>query len=232
MTACTTADHGSSTRGNALLRISRPPETTELRASAHRVGHQVVGEDARHEVGEEPRAARSAAQDVDEDEVDAREHQRVEHQPQLPEHRVEVLRAQPRARQLERERAPSPRFPDVREQRRQPDEVRLVDVMHLGEVVLAVVRVVRGGGHGVSRCYMMGGRPARVIRASVRPRSRRPCAARSAQPVPVPSRRGLQRPPGPQAGRRPQGEGRHVEDAQRQRQVAAREPDTVAGADR
>ena len=30
MMACTTEEQGSSTRGNALLRISRPPETTDF----------------------------------------------------------------------------------------------------------------------------------------------------------------------------------------------------------
>jgi hypothetical protein len=65
-------------------------------------------------VREEVLALRAApAQDVHEDVVDGRQQQRVEHQPELPEHGVEMLLAQPGARQLDRELAAAPQLAQV-----------------------------------------------------------------------------------------------------------------------
>jgi hypothetical protein len=77
-------------------------------------------------VREEVAAARAAAQDVHQQEVDERQQQRVDDQPELPEDRVEVLRAQVRARQLEGEVAPLPERAQVRADGREPHLVRLV----------------------------------------------------------------------------------------------------------
>ena len=108
----------------------------------------MVGEDAGDQVGEVAGAARAAAQDVHQHEVDARQEQRVEDQPELPEDGVEVLRPQLRARELERERAPAPDLADVRPERRQPHDVGLVDVVLRREFVLGAVMLRGGGGHG------------------------------------------------------------------------------------
>src|SRR5215216_2071018 len=152
--------------GERAVEDQPPASDDRLGAVAHRVRDEVVREDAGHEVGEEARAVGAAAQDVDEDEVDAREHQRVEHQPELPEHRVEVLRAQLRPRQLDRECSPAPRLADVRPQRRQTHEMRLVDVVLLREVVLALVGW-GGGGHVALGLH--DGRPARAGHPQERP---------------------------------------------------------------
>ncbi len=92
------------------------------------------------------------AQDVDEDEVHARQQQRVEDQPQLPEHRVEVLRPQIGARHLEQELAPPPQLAHVRAERRQTDAMRLVDVRDRRELVGPIAWFWRGrGSHGQKR---------------------------------------------------------------------------------
>ena len=79
-------------RGKAVLRIRRPPPITD-RAEPCRpsMAHEPEGEEAQHQVREEHRPRLAAADDVDEHEVDEREEQRVEDQPELPEGRVEVL---------------------------------------------------------------------------------------------------------------------------------------------
>ena len=115
---------------------------------ADRVGHEVVGEQRRHQVGEELDAAGARPQDVDQHEVHAGQQQRVEDQPELPEQRVVVLRAQVGPRQLERELAPPPQLAHVRAERRQADAVRLVDVPHGRELVGALVLLGIGDGGG------------------------------------------------------------------------------------
>ena len=85
---------------------------------------------------EELRGVPVVVQDVDEQEVDEAEEQGVEDQPQLTEGRVEVLRAQVRARELDGELAPAPQLLDVRHERRQPHAVRLVHVAPRIELLL------------------------------------------------------------------------------------------------
>ena len=152
MNAVITADSGSSARGNAELRISRPPLVTERTPTVIELWTIWNSEQPGDEVREELGVARvRGAQDVDEDEVDERHQQRVEHQPQLPEGRVEVLLAQLRARQLDRELAAPPQLADVRAQGRQPDGMRDEDVALARELVFAAVRA--GGWSGCSSAH-------------------------------------------------------------------------------
>ena len=53
MNAVITDESGSSARGNAVLRISRRPPTTDFAPVAHRVRDEVVGEQPGQQVGEE-----------------------------------------------------------------------------------------------------------------------------------------------------------------------------------
>ena len=150
MNAVITADSGSSARGNAELRISRPPLVTDRTPTVIALLDEREHEQPGDEVREELRVARvRGAQDVDEDEVDERQQQRVEHQPQLPEDGVEVLLAQLRAGELDRELAAPPQLAHVGAQGRQADGMRLVDVAFAGELVFAAVRA-RGGWSGCS----------------------------------------------------------------------------------
>jgi hypothetical protein len=88
-------------------------------------------------VREEDRPPSAATDDVHQREVDDPKHDRVENQPELPEGRVEVLGAQVRARELEEELAARPERAEVGAEGRQPDLVRLVDVVLAAEVVAA-----------------------------------------------------------------------------------------------
>ena len=173
----------------------------------------------------------AAAQDVDEDEVDARQQQRVEHEPELPEHGVEVLRAQLRPRQLERELAPPPHLAQVRA--RPAAGRRGAARRRAARAANSLSRWWwsggRGGGHALG--HMMGGRPARVMRHRVARRqagaaARRVRAARHGSPAapPAAARRDFST-----GGRSAQCEAAHVEHAERQRQVAAGQPHAVAG---
>ena len=177
-----------------------------------------------------PGPARAAAQDVDEHEVDAGEQQRVEHQPELAEQRVEVLRAQLRARQLDRERraAATPRAGTGRAAAARRGAARRRGAPPRSRSRGDAVRM--GGGRHVRRSSVLhDGRAPGAGHPQQRPCPQRPApAAGPAHPVPVPARRLLHGPPRLQAGHGAQREGDHVEDAQRQRQVAAREPDAVA----
>ena len=121
----------------AALR-DRPPGLVERRAD------EVVGEEPGHEVGEEHRPAAVVAQDGDEQEVDARQQQRVEQQPQLAQRGVEVLRPQRRAGHLEGELAPAPELVQVGAHRRQAGLVGLVDVALGVELVLQQAPVLLG----------------------------------------------------------------------------------------
>ncbi len=95
----------------------------------------------------EPTSA--AANDVDQGEVDDAQHHRVEDQPELAERRVEVLRPQVRAGELIEELAARPERPEVRADGRQPDLVRLVDVVVAAELVAAVHSRAGHGAHWI-----------------------------------------------------------------------------------
>ena len=152
MNAVITADSGSSARGNAELRISRPPLVTDRTPTVIAFWMIVEDEEAGDQVREEVRVAVPAgADDVDQQEVDERHQQRVEHQPQLPEGRVEVLLAQLRPGELERELAPPPDLVHVRVQRRQPHGVGHEDVALARELVFAAMRA--GGRWGCSSAH-------------------------------------------------------------------------------
>jgi hypothetical protein len=108
-------------------------------------------------VGEEAVRPVSVPEDVHEHEVDERQQHRVEHEPELAERRVEVLRLELRARQLEGELAPPPQLAHVRPDRRQADAVRFVDV---GVEVPFELALVLGVTRGDDRL-----RGARLVRA-------------------------------------------------------------------
>ena len=133
----TDATAAAARAGTPMLRISRPPFVTDLhRRPSSRSGRSWKTNSPPPGARRSSECRRSAgAEDVDEQEVDERQQQRVEHQPQLPEHRVEVLRAQLRARSSNGELAPPPQLVHVGAQRRQPDAVRLVDVALARELV-------------------------------------------------------------------------------------------------
>src|SRR3954447_4418418 len=118
-----------------------------LDALRERLLEEVVEEQPRKQVREELVGVPVVVQDVDEQEVDEPEQQRIEDQPELPERRVEMLGAQVGARQLDREFAPPPELLDVRDHRRQPDAMGLVHVPPGGELVLALARGVCGRAH-------------------------------------------------------------------------------------
>ncbi len=121
--------------------MSFPPPTTERAPRETERAHEPEGEEAEHQVGEEDRPTSAAANDVDQGEVDDAQHHRVEDQPELAQRRVEVLRAQVRAGELVEELAARPERPEVRAERRQPDLVRLVDVVVAAELVALAASV-------------------------------------------------------------------------------------------
>jgi hypothetical protein len=119
----------------------------------------LVEEQAAEQVGEEADRPRVVADQVDEQEVDGAEQQRIEQQPELAEGGVEVLRAHRGARQLEGERPPLPDELQVVAERRQPHLVGHVDVA-LGVLVVAIdgVLVLVPGALGLG-----DDRPARTL---------------------------------------------------------------------
>ena len=153
MTICV---HGSSSRGNAVLRMSLPPPATEPAACdtplEKNVYAKMPGEQVRDVVR---RPALAAAEDVDEEEVDRGVEQRVQHQPELAEGRLVVLRLELGAGQLTDEGPPLPELAEVPPERRQTGPVRPVDV------VLAQVLVL-GGRHGRGHVHLLIFRTASV----------------------------------------------------------------------
>src|SRR6478672_1679218 len=87
-----------------------PALDDRFHALVERLLDEVVEEQPGHQVGEELIRVLVVVQDVHQQEVDEAQEQRVQDQPQLPEHGVEVLGAQVGARQLDRELAPAPQL--------------------------------------------------------------------------------------------------------------------------
>src|SRR5918995_6590810 len=110
-------------------------------AGCHRAGEVVVREQTGDQVREEVRPPVSTRQNDHQDEVDARQQQRVDHEPDLSEHRVRVGRTHVRPRQFGDELPAVPQFAQVRTQPGQAPAMRFVDVDRRGELV-----VVRASG--------------------------------------------------------------------------------------
>ena len=106
MNASITDASGSRSRGNAVLRISFPPPDDRPGSARDRAADEVEGEEARAAGARRTRPASAAAEDVDQHEVDEPSSSGLRISQSWPEARVEVLRAQVRARQLESELAP------------------------------------------------------------------------------------------------------------------------------
>ena len=150
MNDSSTDSRGRMRRGKAVFRISFPPPTTERAPRETDVLTSRKAKSAEHEVREEDRPPSAAPDDVHEGEVDDPQHHGVEDQPELPEGRVEVLGAQVRPCELVEELPPRPERPEVGAEGRQPDLVRLVDVVLAAEVVARAARLGDGAQRGRS----------------------------------------------------------------------------------